>query len=290
MLNLKKPTQDSISFDPLPHTYTGSRNILYTPVTTVIGLYNEPYDTPFWTLYKGMEQYYNIIGKPRLFYAFKAKLRALKQAGGTAQDKRDLLNKLFNSLPGKDNLKVLEYTEAFRVAWAKNSEEKSAKGTDYHDKAERKTHYNGYDYIAGKRVIYTEQHNWDLSKLDDGFRTELLVYHNGVWISGKVDKSYIETIGSNRYVDIDDYKTNEKVDKDNKYGDKMLYPLRHLDSCKWNTYKLQISLYAWILEQWGFIPRNLSLTRVTDTKIWIEPFEYMKKEVELMLHDFTSKK
>ena len=53
-------------------------------------------------------------------------------------------------------------------------------------------------------------------------------------------------------------------------------PVAHLDCCNYNHYRLQISMYAWLLEKAGFVPRYLAFTHLTT----IHRFEYLKKEVE----------
>ena len=62
----------------------------------------------------------------------------------------------------------------------------------------------------------------------------------------------------------------------------MKYPLSSLDCCNYNHYSLQISSYAWLLEQAGYAVRNLSFTHINQPY----EFEYMKDEVENMMNDF----
>jgi ATP-dependent exoDNAse (exonuclease V) beta subunit len=46
-----------------------------------------------------------------------------------------------------------------------------------------------------------------------------------------------------------DYKTNKEITKSNKYGEKLLYSLSHLDKCEYTKYSLQLSLYSTIIEK-----------------------------------------
>ena len=59
----------------------------------------------------------------------------------------------------------------------------------------------------------------------------------------------------------------------------MKSPLKHLDDCNYNHYRLQISTYAWMLEQEGYVVRSTRFTHLNK----VYDFEYMKHEVELML-------
>jgi ATP-dependent exoDNAse (exonuclease V) beta subunit len=51
-----------------------------------------------------------------------------------------------------------------------------------------------------------------------------------------------------------DYKTNKNftTDENNKYSEKLLYPFQNYNKNHLNEYSIQLSLYALILEEWGF--------------------------------------
>lgn len=81
-----------------------------------------------------------------------------------------------------------------------------------------------------------------------------------------------------------DYKTNKKINKTNKYKNKLLSPLDHLDDCEYNKYGLQIWLYKLILE------RNTPFSIGDSYILWFSGDEYkkikipnFKKEAELIL-------
>ena len=87
-----------------------------------------------------------------------------------------------------------------------------------------------------------------------------------------------------------DYKTNKKIEKENKYGEKLLNHLDHLDNCELNTYALQLWLYKLIIE------RNTPFT-VKDCNIfWFlgdnyEKFDIpdLKEEAQMILTLETDK-
>lgn len=96
-----------------------------------------------------------------------------------------------------------------------------------------------------------------------------------------VGESYLKT-----------HNTNGKLEFSNKYQ-KAKAPIAHLDSCNGSKYRIQLSLYAWMLEQYGYKPRNLTITHVIflDDKpqYTVEhKVEYLKKEVENILEHYAS--
>lgn len=50
-------------------------------------------------------------------------------------------------------------------------------------------------------------------------------------------------------LEIFDYKTNKKLETENKYGDNLLSPLEHLENCEYNKYALQLWLYKLMIER-----------------------------------------
>ena len=88
------------------------------------------------------------------------------------------------------------------------------------------------------------------------------------------------------------HNTNSKLEFENKY-EKAKYPIAHLDSCNGSKYKIQLSLYAWMLEQYGYKPRNLTISHIifTDDKPTFKvehKIEYLKEEVENLLEHYAS--
>ena len=67
----------------------------------------------------------------------------------------------------------------------------------------------------------------------------------------KKDNSYI----------IIDWKTNATIDSENKYGDKMLFPLEDLADCNFNHYALQLNTYEYLLKYSGEVPFDTPFKR-----------------------------
>lgn len=77
------------------------------------------------------------------------------------------------------------------------------------------------------------------------------------------------------------HNTNKKIVKNSIFG-KMRDPLGHLDCCNYNHYRLQISMYAKLLEKAGFIPRYLGFRHLNTAY----RFDYMKEEVESIMPNY----
>lgn len=137
----------------------------------------------------------------------------------------------------------------------------------------------------------------------DGVYLERKVWHHGMRTAGRVDKIILYTDPNNRsrrYVDIQDYKTNERLEKVS-YQFKgsgnykmMLPPLGYIMDSNWWHYQLQLSLYMFMMEYQGFIPGEMAIIyyphptaddkgNLVDPPRQIHPVTYMKKEVLSML-------
>lgn len=134
--------------------------------------------------------------------------------------------------------------------------------------------------------------------------SELGLYWSDWLISGCLDNVHIHFTNNNEFI-IFDWKTNKHpleykagyYKKDN-YGNitnmfieqntVFKEPLNYLPQCNGYIYSLQISLYTYILEQWGFKCDKLILTHIRDInnkeEIQIHKVNYMKKDVELMVN------
>jgi hypothetical protein len=89
------------------------------------------------------------------------------------------------------------------------------------------------------------------------------------------------------YNDLYDYKTNEDINFYNKYGDKLKYPLNHLDDCGYNKYALQLSLYAYMA---GDVRRLAIIWINHNNKIQYIPVPFMKYEIIALLKHYANNK
>lgn len=157
--------------------------------------------------------------------------------------------------------------EYWVTKWRDGNQVSLDRGTLIHNTKEDYLHSRGVDTIGNKHFrVYnlekpTDTHlKLNYAKLPDGIYPELKLW-NHVWgIAGRVDKPILDTdhLG-HRIAHIDDYKTGRKIDqegwqeKDGSYR-MMLDPISHLHDCEWSHYALQLSIYQYMLEGFGFTP------------------------------------
>jgi hypothetical protein len=161
--------------------------------------------------------------------------------------------------------------EGVRAEWKDINTKALTKGSTYHLNEELESlwtetnlnqDYN--DYVV------------DIAKLPDGVYPELRLYLHKYKLAGTADKIVIETINGIRYVDVFDHKTNSKeLSKKGFKGQTMLYPLNYLQDAEYYHYEMQLNIYAWILEQYGYVVRNIEIFHkrfLDDQEI---PFDHM---------------
>ena len=213
----------------------------------------------------------------------------------------------------KDPLTV----EEVKAKWAEEGRTSREKGTLFHALKEDED-INCKD----KPVYFSETKNdikpiRDLETLEDGIYPELTLYNNEYQACGTADKVIIETIDGIRYASVLDYKSSKTIDTESYYDTRnqkyamLANPLQSVMDCNFMKYSLQLSMYAFFLEKYNFVPKDLILIHLVvaetepnkDSKYKIEyegktfhveheieyPVKYMKKEVKALLQYHKSK-
>ena len=145
--------------------------------------------------------------------------------------------------------------EYWQAQWANTSKIACDKGTKFHKRKEDAMLADGA-VTVNKRVIpvhiteVLKQASYNYQDIPDGVYPEMLLWNHYFESAGLTD---ILTVEGN-YFDIDDYKTNKKIDKTSfrhpKTGyKKILFPLQHIQDCNFKHYELQLSFYAFMFEQ-----------------------------------------
>lgn len=199
-----------------------------------------------------------------------------------------------------------------RAEWAEKGRISRERGTLFHSLKE-----NEDISSTDKPVYYTLTEDdvkpiRSLETLEDGIYPELTLYNNEFQACGTADKVIIETIAGIRYVDVIDYKTSENIETESYFNPKekrfdcLKSPLQHVMDCNFMKYSLQLSMYAFFLEKYNFVPRKLILSHLvikeyddpkTPPKYQIDhegktyyveheiqyDVKYMKKEVKALL-------
>lgn len=269
-----------IKFNSKHHSYEkGSKT--YTSVSQLIAKYKEPFKGDHYSYYKAYE----------LFFG-KKEFKALRDMSGFHHSDPKLIEWFKKLVPDEQ---IAPYVATILKEWETKKNTAIKKGNDYHTFKEHQTLTTGVCFNpytnkefntvpssiikVDKGVELRESSVKSLIELEDGFHPECLLWNDEVGIAGQADKVFIETINGVRYVDIDDYKTNKKIDTYNPFKNKMKDPISHLDCCNYNHYRLQISAYAWLLEQAGYKVRYLGFTHLNKPY----RFEYLKKEIDSIM-------
>ena len=321
-----------VTFNEADHTYSHSiTRESYISATTVIGRYKQPFDGPYWSLYKGIEEFLSSNGQKSTWWDFK---RAHVDRKPKEADR--LLESLKTNLPHY-LLYILSVQQLILARWEEKKEIACQKGTAYHLFREMQAYQMGEQTLSGTDITARtgNPYSFDLKDLCDGYHAELLVYSHPHRVAGQVDRLWSTAIPVSqnpladhprplettpqiwltngvpciRFIDIDDFKTNEKIKTENKYQS-MKYPLEALDDCNHAHYSLQISLYAYLMELQGFTPRHLRFTHIVSTPLldeWGQPqydtetgealvttneipyiLPYLRSEVISLLDHYTS--
>lgn len=195
----------------------------------------------------------------------------------------------FYSLKYKNNrVAIIENLEKFvvkefyehkvkelRDSWEEKGNISKTRGTAFHKMMEEMditvgvgyNEFNNKTYNLVSKVKETEFDNEayaeDLTHIPDGYYNEFLVFDHEHKIAGQMDRLFIETIDGVRFADIGDWKTDKSISKAFlKYKGYFMYPFHKLPNNNYNEYSVKISLYAYMLEKFGFTIRKMGITHV----------------------------
>lgn len=249
-----------------PHKYYRN-GIEIQSVTAITRLFFPDLYAPYWSAYKAVEE---AMGKE----VFKAEKPERNPS-------MEWLNEQKLKFPDIDfDLKE----RAIQKSWKENASLKAAEGKEEHailenDAFERGTERSPFDMELYKVIPSFTWENGvkrslypDLKELPDGVFPEIILPYKDLYV-GTSDKVYIKTIGSTRYVDVEDFKNKTSV---SEFADSnALYPLQGMKNHVFNRYTIATSLYMNALEAAGFTPRYMTLK----LKSRYQPLNYAKGEV-----------
>lgn len=251
------------------HKYYKGNNE-YISVTTLKGKYVKPFNGKYWSLYGALRRVEGFSDTPDGKKEFNNFMWDNYRFRNTSEDYDRL-----KTIADLTSPEVAKIAQKILIEWDDYKNYRGALGTRYHEEKERMSYKRGYDIIDGKKAKTQTVYSYDLSTLEDGFYSELLVYLDTMFyndmiintgLAGQVDKCIIETINDDRFVHIDDYKTCAKISTSNKYST-LLAPLNILPDCDLSKFEVQLNLYGMILEQYGFKVGKLRFTHcVIDEK------------------------
>lgn len=304
-----------INFTEEDHRYFDDKGNTYTSATTLIGEYKPKYDKDFWSMYTALkEAHFKVRPKPKEHIIYvntvKYKLKDLKKDSIFLNMQKSILhkweadtqkaclrgnkihdfleeniNKSKDDYQGKTNQQIRPLFD-FEGEKEKNIEtvhdlKKTSIGDRYPGVYERLKLYieNGWIIYAEKRV-HLEKYKVagmidvplikgnKFAILDWKTNKDKIRKHPGYYKKEKINNQFVKT---NRFI----------ITKDT-----FKHPISHVPASKFHIYALQLSLYSYMLEQWGYTPAKNHL-EIIHMMPEMEPvlikIPYMKAEIEEIL-------
>ena len=277
---------DKVFFNDEKHLYldklTGDP---YISVTTLIKNYENEFNEAFFSKYKALEA----LAEPDYFSLIKQNLL------NTQIWKPELLEKLHIDKQAFENK-----TQEILNGWHNTRDEACEHGSWVHSLMEN-SFYNqtrfdlssfGCNEIIGdfncKKGYYTMD-------IEHGIYPEYLISWispEGLRLSGQMDLC----VRNGLDITVLDWKTNREIKKRSYYNSSkkknvmMKYPLNNLEDCNFNVYQLQLSTYAYMIQQINpeLNIKDLKIVHIDRSgKQTVHNVKYLKEEVERMIKHYA---
>jgi hypothetical protein len=297
-------------FNEEEHKYTDANGNVYISATQFLEKYHADFEDvqDFWLYYKAIQYSSDIdkqskIKKFDLDLSLKIENYYLKELGKPflyTEEEGTKLTKLgvwkykfdfrgFRDLFSETQQIDLDYIVILiKEHWKNENLKSTVRGTAFHNERESEFYNKGFYNRKGKTYT-TKSPIIDLHNLEpNSIYPELRLYNEEYRIAGTSD---VVIVGENNTIIIEDFKTNIEIKTSNKYA-KMFYPIQHLDDCQYVKYSLQLSLYGWMLEQFGYTIEHIEFhhhilnDKNESTECIIYKCPYLKKEIQLMLEHY----
>lgn len=280
---IDKETDSIVYFDDTHEYRAKADDLKGISVTTMIHEYTNPFDSNFWSSYKALE----FLCGPDSFSTVKDKLLSTKKFNTSILNDLDINEHMF--LIKKQE--ILDSYDKKRIASCEY-------GTKIHKSIEDSLYAKDKNTLqkfglGGKIPVF--KGNYSL-QLETGIYPEFMIsYRDGDFLlCGQIDLLAVD----NNDIIIIDHKTNEKLEFDSFYDRykkskvMMKYPLNSIQDCNGKHYTLQLSTYAWMIQQ-----ANPSYNIKRLTLHWIDhdgkesfiDVPYLVNDVEKMLADYKKK-
>lgn len=262
-------------------------NTKFISVTTLIHNYVNEFDPIFWSSYKAIEA----IVDAATFEPIKRILLGTKRFN-------DKILKTYGIDVEEFARKQSEILKGYEDEKNKSCE----RGTKIHAEFENSFYGNStFDFnkrfkipVSGTDFICKENF-YDLLSVEKGVFPEFLIYKTSsdgiLKVAGQIDL----LIKDGWDIYIIDHKTNKEIktksffDRIKKKSVSMKFPLSNLDDCNYWHYTLQLSLYAYLIQQIDsrFVIKGLTLNHIDHAgKQTLYELEYLKDDVERMLKHY----
>jgi len=169
--------------------------------------------------------------------------------------------------------------EEVRKQWDKKRQDSCDYGTKLHASLEH--------FILTGKIKQDENKFW-VEKFEAQrpkvkfLQSEVILADFDLMIAGTTD---LICFKNDSVIKIIDFKTNEKLEKYNRFGNKMLYPLDNYYETNFFGYELQLSIYALLLEKMDFFVESAEIFHFNRNKMSLDihPITFRMKEVNLIL-------
>lgn len=275
-MNIDKQAKH-IAYNDSTHKYWNiTTDEQYVSVTTLIGHYKQPFDEDFFSEYKAIERLLGInFNSLKSKVGYKQVPAAFKKGG------------ILPVSPSMHNQILAEKKAEILAEWAAKRDAANRRGTEYHRNKEEYWQSRPKHILEG--YSYTTSRVNTLDLLEDGIYPELLLYNDTYKLAGQADL----VIKKGNLITIRDYKTNETIDKKSYQNPKtkeftmMQYPLNNIQDCNYQHYTLQLSTYAWMIEELGYRVVGLYLDHIDHSgKEETHKLNYKKSAVLKMLNHY----
>lgn len=234
---------DTAIFNDKDHLYINKeKGYRYTSVTTLVKMYEQPYDSDFWSMFKVFER----LVDPELW----AKYRKVFLEHKKYSDKSfEVLN--------IDKELALETQKQILQEWEENKNNSCIRGTDIHADRESMLYSMTGKYMKKFGLDEGIPAFKGVHKLNEvsGVFPEYFISWTSedglLKIAGMADI----VIKNGNEVIIGDWKTNKEIKTKGYFNKKtnkvqcMKYPLNNIPDINYYHYTLQMSIYMWLLQQ-----------------------------------------
>lgn len=268
----------AIAFDEAQHKYR-RRGTEYISVTTLIHRYCEPFDGEYWSVYKAVK---DVLSKYHEWQNFKWSCGGWENVVGTYNSRK--VKPHWQEVQARKQYYLDKWAEAGRIARDKGTKVHKDLEDEINDSISIK-HEGGEVMIPTPGVAMHDP----LTQERNAVIAEPIVFNDRYQIAGMVDR--VDKRG--QVIDITDHKTSKEITKVAFMDKVLLDPVQHIPDANYYVYSLQLSLYAWMLEQFGYKIGKLQIghrNRETGELIEMYPVSYLKKDIELILMHYDAHK
>lgn len=264
-----------IVFDPKEHKYTYAgkdpkyKKHPFVSTTTFIGWFKNPFDGDYWSLYKALKDYYMEIGKE------EDKWNSVKRKVGGWQNVVDFYRKHEQRVDPRVRMDIRVRQQGYLTEWEHKKKVSTDRGSIIHRELEDDV-FVAEKFTDRGNVYKVEQADFFYHKVDPATvhsYPECIIYNLEHMVSGMVDRVDKEGI----YLDIVDYKTNIEITKSPFMDQKM--KVIDLPDANYYHYQMQMSIYGWMLERFGYKVRSLTLEHL------VTPDRYSKRVMDIVPYE-----